>query len=256
MRLKFIILLAVLFAAMFWWAGDAPNLIHRQLVQTFAVEQSELGTIKRILRLAALPAAVEAKLSKTNYIPLTEVPLSVQQAFIAVEDNRFYEHNGLDLNAIIRASLVNLQYGEVIEGASTITQQLVKNLFLSTDRTLIRKLEEAALALALEYHYSKQQILEMYVNSIYFGENAYGIGPAARVYFNRPVTSLNLAESSLLAGLPNAPSLYSPYTDWQAAKRRQAIVLAAMQRQGYIDQTIAGQARGATLKFAKAPAVD
>ncbi len=251
MRLKTLLFLCLVFAASFWWAGDAPKLVQSRLESAFAVRADEPSNTERVLRLVALQTAVNARLPKQDYVHIDAVPLILQQAFIAVEDNRFRDHIGIDANAIIRAALVNLQFGEVVEGGSTITQQLVKNLFLSSDRTLARKLEEVALALDIELRYSKPQILEMYLNTIYFGENAYGIGRASAVYFNKPPARLNLAEASLLAGLPNAPSLYSPYVDWNAAKRRQAVVLAAMQRHGYIDAETAQTARTAPLQLAK-----
>lgn len=252
MRLKFLLILCLVFAVSFWWAGDAPKLVQSRLERTFAVRTDDPSKSERVLRLLALKTAVKARLPKQDYVHIDAIPPVLQQAFIAVEDNRFRDHIGIDVNAIIRATLVNLQFGEVVEGGSTITQQLVKNLFLSPDRTLARKLEEVALALDIELRYSKSEILEMYLNTIYFGEDAYGIGRATAVYFNKSPAKLNLAEASLLAGLPNAPSLYSPYVDWNAAKRRQAVVLAAMQRHGYIDSETAQKARVAPLHLAKA----
>jgi penicillin-binding protein 1A len=251
MRLKFFIILGLIFAASFWWATDAPRLVQTQLERSFTIRADEPSTSERVLRLAALKTAVNSRLPKQNYLHIDSIPLILQQAVIAVEDNRFHKHIGVDLSAIFRAALVNLQFGEVVEGGSTITQQLVKNLFLSPDRTLARKLEEVALALDLELRYSKPQILEMYLNTIYFGENAYGIGRASAIYFNKTPDKLNLAEAALIAGLPNAPSLYSPYVDWNAAKRRQAVVLAAMQRNGYIDAAAAQKARTEPLSLAK-----
>lgn len=249
--LRFAFILALIFAASFWWATDVPRLVETRLERTFAPKEEPTAG-ERILRLAALKTAVKARLPRQHYLPLASISPAVQQAVIAVEDNRFYQHIGIDINAIFRATLVNLQFGEVVEGGSTITQQLIKNLFLSSDRTLARKLEEVALALDLELRYSKPQILEMYLNTIYFGENAYGISRAAAVYFNKSADKLTLAEAALLAGLPNAPSIYSPYVDWNAAKRRQSIVLAAMQRNGYIDAATAAAARSEPLNLAKA----
>ena len=249
MRLRLLLILCLVFAASFCWAGDAPKLIQNRLELTLSKQSNELSAAERVTRLAAIKTAVKLKLPKQHYVPLSAVPVSLQQAFIAVEDNRFYNHIGIDIGAIFRASLVNLQFGEVVEGGSTITQQLIKNLFLSSDRTIARKLEESALAIDLELRFTKQEIFEMYLNTIYFGENAYGIGQAAKVYFGKLPNKLNLAEAALLSGLPNAPSLYSPFVDFAAAKRRQAIVLSAMHRQGYIDAETAQKARNAELKF-------
>lgn len=143
----------------------------------------------------------------------------------------------------MRAALVNLQYGEIEEGASTITQQLVKNLFLSHERSFGRKAEEFLLALDMEAHYSKDEILELYLNTIYFGSNYYGIGDASVGYFGKQPSRLELPEAAMLAGLPNAPSLYSPYTDFLMAKKRQFVVLDAMVRTGCISRDIAEDAK-------------
>lgn len=194
---------------------------------------------------------VETKLNRKNFVPLTQVPLSFQQALIAVEDNRFHQHGGIDLEAVSRAVLVNLQSGELKEGGSTITQQLVKNLFLSQDRTWSRKALEIPLTLIMEGQFSKSEILELYVNTIYFGSGAYGIGEAAQTYFGKSPRDLTLAESSLIAGLPAAPSVYSPLVDLNMARQRQKIVLAAMVKHGYITPPQADAVRDAPLKFAK-----
>ena len=174
---------------------------------------------------------------------LRDIPVSLQHAVVAVEDNRFYSHHGFDPQGIMRATLVNLQYGQIEEGASTITQQLVKNLFLSHEQSFGRKAEELLLALDLEANYSKDEILELYLNTIYYGSNFYGIGPAAEGYFGKRPAELQLPESAMLAGLPNAPSLYSPYVDFMMAKKRQFIVIDAMVRSGYLDEHEAESAK-------------
>ena len=178
-----------------------------------------------------------------HYVKLQDTPESLQQAVIAVEDRRFYSHHGFDFEGIARATLVNLQSGTIEEGASTITQQLVKNLFLSHEQSFGRKAEEFLLALDMEWNYSKDEILEMYLNTIYYGSNYYGIGAASEGYFGKRPRELALPESAMLAGLPNAPSLYSPYVDFMMAKKRQFIVLDAMVSCGYIDKTIAEDAK-------------
>ena len=164
-------------------------------------------------------------------------------AVVAVEDARFYSHPGFDLEAIARATLVNLQSGEIEEGASTITQQLVKNLFLSPEQSMGRKVEELALAIDFECRYSKNEILALYLNTIYFGSGYYGIYDAAHGYFGKEPSQLSLPEAAMLAGLPNAPSLYSPYESFLMAKKRQFIVLDAMVRTGYIDERTATEAK-------------
>lgn len=208
-------------------------------------------TAQRINRFVFFQREVDKALKKDNYVSIDQIPESMQQAVVAVEDNRFYTHHGFDPEGIGRATLVNLQYGEVKEGASTITQQLVKNLFLSQEQTYGRKAEELLLALDMELHYSKDEILEMYLNTIYFGSGFYGIKEAAKGYFDKPVEKLALPESAMLAGIPNAPSVYSPYVDFMLAKKRQFIVLDAMVRAGYLRENIAEDAKIRTLDFAK-----
>ncbi|MCR5756385.1 MAG: transglycosylase domain-containing protein [Selenomonas sp.] len=211
----------------------------------------EISTVDRLSRLIFLKRAVDARIDQEHYVKLRDIPADMQNAIIAVEDNRFYSHCGFDLQGIMRATLVNLQYGEVTEGASTITQQLVKNLFLSHEQSFGRKAEELLLALDMEANYSKDEILELYLNTIYYGSNYYGIGPAAKGYFDKKPQDLQLPEAAMLAGTPNAPSLYSPYVDFMLAKKRQFIVIDAMVRSGYIDKNTAESAKIKPLYLAK-----
>jgi len=183
-------------------------------------------------------------------ISLSQVPVYLQEATIAVEDGAFYRHSGLNLKGIGRALLANLGAGHIVQGGSTITQQLAKNLFLSSDRTIWRKLREAVYALQLEFHYSKQQILTDYLNVIYYGDGATGVGTAAEYYFGLPVQRLDLAMSALLAGLPKGPTLYNPYTHYAEAKERQRAVLQSMVQAGYISQMTAHIAFLEKLPFA------
>ncbi|MCY0903200.1 MAG: transglycosylase domain-containing protein, partial [Firmicutes bacterium] len=183
-------------------------------------------------------------------IALDQVPLSLQEATIAVEDASFYRHYGLNLRGITRALLADIGAGHIVQGGSTITQQLAKNLFLTSDRTLWRKLREAAYALQLELHYSKQRILTDYLNVIYYGDGATGVGTAADYYFGKPVNQLTLSESAMLAGLPKAPSLYNPYKHFDLARERQRQVLNAMVRVGDISPAVADAAYAEPLHFA------
>ena len=198
---------------------------------------------ERLSRIVFLKRAVNSRIDRSHYTRLDEIPTSLQQAVVAVEDKRFYDHHGFDMEGILRATLVNLQQREIDEGASTITQQLVKNLFLTHERSFGRKAEEFLLALSMEFNYSKDEILEMYLNTIYYGSSYYGIEEASEGYFGKRPRELQLPEAAMLAGLPNAPSLYSPYVDFMMAKKRQFIVLDAMVRAGYIDKTIAEDAK-------------
>ena len=169
-------------------------------------------------------------------LPAGKMPLLIQRAFVAAEDRRFYQHDGIDLLGISRALLRNLQEGAVQEGASTITQQLARTVFLSQDRTIIRKLKEAALAGKIERQLSKAQILEQYLNYVYLGSSAYGVSDAAWVYFSKRPDQLTLPEAAMIAGLPPAPSVYSPLVNPELALRRRSIVLRRMREAGFIDE--------------------
>ena len=190
-------------------------------------------------------------------VPLDEVPLALRQALIATEDATFYQNPGVDGWAILRAVWINLRGGEILSGGSTITQQLARNLLLSPEeryeQTLTRKLREAVLAWQIDHHYTKDEILELYFNEIYFGNMAYGIEAAAQAYFGKPVRDLDLAESAMLAGLPQAPAYYNPLENLKGAKGRQTVVLDLMVKQGYIDEEQARMAKVEKLYFASAP---
>jgi penicillin-binding protein 1A len=164
-----------------------------------------------------------------SLVRLDEIPEHLVQAFIAVEDRDFWDHWGVDLTGVARAAVKNATSLSVSQGASTITQQLARNLFLTHERSVERKMKEAVLALRIEQNYSKEEILEMYLNQIYFGDGAYGVQSAARRFFGKDVTDLTVGESALLAGLPKNPRDYSPRRHLDAALRRRAIVLASME---------------------------
>jgi penicillin-binding protein 1A len=183
-------------------------------------------------------------------VPLTKVPKDLQNAFVALEDNRFYQHSGVDPRAILRAVWINISAGGVSEGGSTITQQLAKNAFLTQERTWKRKVQEVIIAFQIEKQYTKNEILELYLNQIYFGAGAYGVQAAAQTYFGKNVEQLSLAESAMLAGLPKSPNYYSPFNSMKAAKERQATVLDQMVKYGYLDQATADKNKSAPLKVA------
>lgn len=185
------------------------------------------------------------------FVPLSRVPNLVQQAILDAEDAQFYRHGAISLKGMARAAIRNLAAARLREGGSTITQQLAKSLFLSPERTLGRKIREIQLAQEIERRYSKEKILEMYLNTIYLGGGAYGIEAAARTYFSKSVGQLTLAEAALLAGLPKAPSLYSPFNDLNRARARRDYVLNRMEKERHIS---ASQARAAMrLPIALAP---
>jgi penicillin-binding protein 1A len=171
---------------------------------------------------------------RREYAKIENIPELVQQAFISTEDTRFKEHMGVDVKRIFGAALANLQDGFGAEGASTITQQVVKNSVLSSDKTIKRKVQEAYLAIQLEQKYTKDEILEMYLNKIYFGGGAYGVATASKTYFNKPLEDLTPAEAALLAGLPQRPSGYDPFLYPKAAEERRNTVLELMYKNGAI----------------------
>jgi penicillin-binding protein 1A len=166
--------------------------------------------------------------------PLHKIPRHLRNATIAIEDARFHYHRGVDPRGIVRAAWTNLRYHRIVQGASTITQQLVRNVWLSQERTLDRKLKEILLALQVERKFSKDEILQMYLNEIYYGHGAYGVQAASQLFFGKDVSELTLGESALLAGLPRAPSRYSPYDHPQGCKKRRKVVLRKMLEAGYI----------------------
>jgi membrane carboxypeptidase/penicillin-binding protein len=167
-----------------------------------------------------------------------EIPNFLRHAVVAVEDERFYEHTGVDVEGIFRALAANIQAQGISEGFSTITMQLVGNLYLNRrEMTLTRKFNEMALAMQLERKYSKNEILDMYLNTVYFGSTAYGVEAAARTYFDKTPTELTLAEAALLAGLPQRPNGYSPRRHPELAIERRNLVLEKMQELGYITVT-------------------
>jgi len=179
-------------------------------------------------------AITELHVERRILVPLSQIPQSLRDAILATEDRRFYSHWGIDPIGVARAVIQNYRRGRIVEGGSTITQQLTKVLFLTPDKSLERKLKEAVLALELERRYSKDRILEMYLNQVYFGQGSYGVEAAARTYFGKGVSELTVRESALIAGLPRAPTNYSPFDRPEAAKRRREVVLRRLVEFGSI----------------------
>src|ERR1043166_2441985 len=172
-------------------------------------------------------------------VTLKDLPAYLPRAFIAIEDRRFYSHQGVDPIGLVRALAANVLHRGVSQGGSTTTQQLAKNLFLTQERTLKRKLQEVVLALWLERKFSKTEILELYLNRVYFGAGAYGVGAAAQRYFGKPAKQVKIAEAAMLAGLVKSPSRLAPSRNPDGAERRAQTVLMAMTEQGYITETMA-----------------
>ena len=184
----------------------------------------------------------ELYLEKRILVPLKKIPVQLKQAALAVEDANFYSHMGIDLRAIFRAFLTNIKAGRIVEGGSTITQQLSKTLFLSRERSIIRKIKEAILSVRLELVFTKDEILEMYLNQIYYGHGSYGVEAAARTYFGKNVQKLTLDEVALIAGLPKSPNNYSPYRNPKRARSRRNHVIRRMAQEGFIKRDEAQQA--------------
>ncbi|MEW6181839.1 MAG: PBP1A family penicillin-binding protein [Bacillota bacterium] len=200
---------------------------------------------------AADGKTVVATLGKVNYIPVPqkEIIPDIKQALIAVEDTRFSQHPGVDPRGIVRALWTDLTHGKAVQGASTITQQLARNAFLISSKTLKRKIQEMFLAVQLERHYTKDEILALYLNRVYFGQGAWGIGAAARTYFNKNAADLGLAEAALLAGLVQAPSYYDPYRNPEEAVAKRNVVLDKMLSCGFITPEEEEQASGEPLNL-------
>ncbi|MBP2644786.1 MAG: pbpF 3 [Firmicutes bacterium] len=193
-----------------------------------------------------------SKLFEENRIvvPITKMSPYLQQAIISNEDVRFYSHMGVDPIGILRAIWIDIRTGGFAEGGSTITQQLARGLFLTQEQTVLRKIKEALLALMIERQFSKQEILQAYLNQVYFGEGAYGVEAAAQSYFSKHADQLSLAESALLAGLPRGPNIFSPYVDIEAARNRRSEVLEGMAKAGYITQEEAKEAENQPIVLA------
>ena len=223
---------AVFFAACGVHLEDVPR---RALAQTSFVYAADDSVITQL-------HAVEDRV----VLPSSQIPSWIRDAAVAIEDRRFYQHHGIDGRAILRASYVNLRDGSIEEGGSTITQQLVKNLYTGGERTLVRKLSEASLAWQLEDRLSKEEILTRYLNAVYFGQGAYGVQAAARTFFGVDAIDLNLARSALLAGLITSPGHFDPYEYPSRANGRRRVVLRLMHEFGMITEAQrrhAGRAR-------------
>ena len=197
-----------------------------------------------IVALDGRPLVSRGEMSGTD-VPLKELPAFVSKAFVAIEDRRFFAHFGVDPIGLVRAALANLARRGVAQGGSTITQQLAKNLFLTHERTIWRKLQELVLALWLERKFSKKEILELYLNRVYFGAGAYGVEAAAQRYFGKSARELKLAEAAMLAGLVRSPSRLAPTRHPERAETRAQMVLASMSELGFINETAAKNALAA-----------
>lgn len=245
-----IAILVPLYAAAALFAGIGGLMIYYTMVfpDPVAIGQHERSPVIRVL--ARDGTMLSERGTAHDYMPLALIPSHVRDAIIATEDRRFRNHWGVDPVGILRASFANLRAGRYVQGGSTITQQLAKNVFLSSERTMERKFEEVLLALWLELRLKKDDILELYLNRVYFGAGVYGIEGAAQRYFDKSVRNLTLPEAAVIAGLLKAPSRFSPAANPGAARLRGRVVLAAMRDAGFIDARTEEAARAESVAFA------
>ncbi|MEE9527108.1 MAG: transglycosylase domain-containing protein, partial [Syntrophobacteria bacterium] len=215
--------------------------VTRNLPQISSLKDYQPSIITTLYADDGSPIA-EYSLERRIVVPLERIPQTLIDAFVAAEDSRFFEHEGIDFFGILRALWKNIKAGGIVQGGSTITQQVTKSLLLTPERSFTRKLREAILAYRIEKYLSKKEILFLYLNQIYLGHGAYGVEAAAQNYFSKNVEELDLAECAMLAGLPQAPSRYSPYSYPQRAKERQVYVLNRMVAAGYITTNQAAEA--------------
>jgi penicillin-binding protein 1A len=224
-------------------AGDLPD--YRWLADYQPPQMS---------RIYAADSKLMAELANERrvFVPLEAIPRRVQQAFVSSEDQRFWEHHGVDPIGILRAVVTNVESygsGRRMAGASTITQQVAKNMLVGNDRTMTRKLREAILATRLEQALSKERILELYLNEIFLGAQAYGVAAAAQAYFNKSLDELSIAEAAFLGGLPKAPNNYNPLRYPEAAKSRRDSVVDRMAEDGIITAVVAASGASVALFF-------
>ena len=244
------ILLLFLFGIIFGSMAGFFIALTKDLPQIRNLESFKPSSVTRIYSADEVLLA-EFFLEKRDPVPIKMIPDNLKKALIVTEDRSFYQHSGIDLKGILRAILRDIKAGKFVEGASTITQQLSKTLFLKPRKTLLRKAKEAFLSFQIERRYTKDEILELYLNQVYFGSGAYGVESAARIYFGKPVSDLDLSECALLAGLPKSPSRYSPLIDKDLALKRRNIVLKQMKDTKGITQAVYNRTKEAPLNLVK-----
>ncbi|SMC23699.1 penicillin-binding protein 1A [Desulfacinum hydrothermale DSM 13146] len=250
-----------------WWIGAVALVVMVVMVGAFVVTAAYIQLERSLPSIQSLkeyrPPVVSRMYAadgtligefytERRYVrPLASFPRHVIQAFLAAEDARFYEHGGVDVAGIVRAMIKNVRAGQIVQGGSTITQQVVKSLLLSPERTYIRKIKEAILAYRIDRSMTKDEILHLYLNQIYLGSGAYGVEAAARTYFDKSASELTVAQAALLAGLPKAPSRYNPFRDLEKARERQHYVLDRMVEVGFLAPDEAEKARREPLDLAE-----
>src|SRR5579862_9147706 len=193
------------------------------------------------LRVFTRSGALIAQIGEQRRIPVTyeQIPDLVKHAFLAAEDERFFEHHGIDYFGVVRAAMIDVVSGDKTQGASTITMQAARNMFLNLDKTARRKLQETFVTYRMEHEFSKQEILGLYLNVIFFGQRAYGVAAASEAFFGKTLDKLDVAEAATIAGVPKAPSRYNPIVDAERATQRRGYVLRRMRELGFIDAATA-----------------
>src|SRR3990172_4564751 len=218
-------LTGILGGLVYWTVSDLPKV--NTIEEYIPVESSKVySSDSRVL--------AEFYYERRTFVPHYKIPDHVKKAFIAIEDIRFYSHPGVDFIGTLRALLQDIKAGSMVQGGSTITQQLAKMLFLKPEKSIVRKVKEAILSIMIERRYTKDEILGLYLNQTYFGTRAFSLEAAAQTYFGKPAGQLSVAEAALLASLPKAPSQYSPFRNPQKAKERRTSVLASMLKHKFI----------------------
>jgi penicillin-binding protein 1A len=247
MRRRLLLGVGLLVLAMFLVAGTGLYLVTRDLPEIYSLKDYRPSVVTTVYADDGTPIAEFFK-ERRIVVPMDQIPKLLIQAFVAAEDSRFFEHEGLDYLGILRAMYKNIMAAGIVQGGSTITQQVTKSLLLTPERSITRKIKEAILAHRIEKYLSKDEILYLYLNQIYLGHSAYGVEAAAETYFGKHVQDLNLAECATLAGLPRAPSRYSPLDHPERAKERQTYVLNRMADDGYITAEQVKQALATPVK--------
>ena len=240
-KTKIIVFILLIFGLICGSLAGAFIALTHDLPQIRSLENFKPDAVTRIYSKDQVLLA-ELFIEKREPVPLETIPGLLRAALVATEDRKFYKHSGVDLKGITRAIIKDIKAGEFVEGASTITQQLSKTLFLTPRKTLVRKIKEAILAFQLERRYTKDEILELYLNQVYFGSGAYGVESAAKIFFGKSVKDLNLAECALVAGMPKSPSRYSPLVNPDLAIKRRNTVLRQMRDTNIISEKAYQQA--------------
>ena len=231
--------MGIIFGAYIWLSQDLPSL---ETIQVYKPpETTRIFDINNRL-------IGEFFEQKREVVPIEDIPLHLQHAYIAIEDREFYNHWGINMKRVLVALYENVIRGRVVMGASTITQQLARNMFLTPERSLVRKLKEALLAIRIERAFTKDEILEKYLNQLYFGHGVYGVATASKYFFGKPVTELNIAEASLIAAISRSPQLYSPLINRESAIKRRNIILGVMAKCSYLDSTLVDSLRKIPVK--------